>query len=110
VGHEDRNQLFLVQCIVYCLNFSTGNQCLQYCSQVSTLLSLVSFIEPAILAGKKGRSTKVKDGIRNLGTISLIDTTSNFMAVECFGQVWQQHARGQLPYSGRLSSGAYNTN
>ncbi len=42
------NILFLVHFIVYCLNFSIGNQCLKYCIQISTLLSLASIQKSAV--------------------------------------------------------------
>jgi len=46
VSHKDIKQivLFLVHYMVYSFNFSTGNQYLQYCIQISTPVSLASFI------------------------------------------------------------------
>jgi hypothetical protein len=66
---------FLVNYIVYCFKISTGNQCFQYCIQMTTLLSLVSFIKPASLIAKcvdqqKSKIVKVTIAI---GT-SLMDT------------------------------------
>ncbi len=48
VGPKDRKHLVLV----HFFNFITGNQCLQYCNQILTLLSLASFILPASLTEK----------------------------------------------------------
>jgi hypothetical protein len=58
-----KKQLVLVHYVVYCFKISTGNQCLQYCIQISTHLSLCLTGQPYC---KKGRSAKVKDGIINL--------------------------------------------
>jgi hypothetical protein len=44
VGLEDIKQIFLIHYIVYCFNFSTGNQCLRHCIQILALLNLPSFI------------------------------------------------------------------
>ncbi len=41
-----------------------GNQCFQYCIQISTLSSLAHLTDQP--GCKKGRLAKVKDGIRNL--------------------------------------------
>jgi hypothetical protein len=38
-----RTVLFFVY-LVYCFNFETGNQCLQYCIKISALLRLTSLI------------------------------------------------------------------
>jgi hypothetical protein len=67
-------KIFLIHNIVYCFNFSTGNQCLQACIQISAPKSGLLH-----LAGQpnfqKGRSAKVKDGIISetiiIGTISV---------------------------------------
>ncbi len=62
---KKRNSLVLVHFNVYCFHFKRGNQCLQYCVQISTPKS--GFLH---LTGqsycKKSRSAKVKDGIINL--------------------------------------------
>jgi hypothetical protein len=55
--------LFLVHYIVYSFKISTGNQCLWYCIQILTSLSVHLTGQPYL---KKGRWAKVKDGIRNL--------------------------------------------
>jgi len=44
VGRDDKKLMFLIHYIVDCFNFSTGFQSLQRCIQISTLLSLDSFI------------------------------------------------------------------
>jgi hypothetical protein len=56
VGHEDMKQFFLIQYIVYCFDFSTGNQCFQQHIQISALLSLGSFIEPGSLKVEQQKS------------------------------------------------------
>ncbi len=68
------NNLFLVHFNVYCFKISTGNSCLQYCIQISTLLSLASFIQPASLIAKRVDQQK---SIIELGTISLINAGIN---------------------------------
>jgi len=60
VGHEEENNLLLIHFIVYCFNFTTGNQCLEYCIQISTLLSLASFILLASLIAKNVDQQKSK--------------------------------------------------
>jgi hypothetical protein len=69
--------MVLAHYIVYCFNLSIGNQCLQCCIQILTLLSAGLLHYTQLPYCKKGRSAKVKDGIRNLilGNISLIDTS-----------------------------------
>ncbi len=65
MGLEEENTLFLVHYNVYCFNFSTGNQCLQYCIHISTLKSgLLHFTGQPYC--KNCRSAKAKDGIINL--------------------------------------------
>ena len=44
LGCEEENTLILVHFIVYCFHFTRGNQCLQYCIQISTILSLACLI------------------------------------------------------------------
>jgi hypothetical protein len=58
--------------IVYCFNFSTRNQCLQYCIQISTLLSLFQLTgQPK---SQKDRAAKAKDGI--ISEAKFLATTS----------------------------------
>jgi hypothetical protein len=52
VGREEENTWVLVHFIVYCFHFTPGNQCLQHCIQISTPLSLASFISPASVIAK----------------------------------------------------------
>ncbi len=62
---KKKNTLGLVHYIVYCFNFTTGNQCFPYYIQISTpQFWPPSFNEQAYC--KKSRSAKVKDGIINL--------------------------------------------
>jgi hypothetical protein len=58
------NTLFLVHFIGHCFNFSTGNQCLQYCILISTLKLGLSHLTGQPYC-KKSRAAKVKDGIIN---------------------------------------------
>jgi hypothetical protein len=62
---KSRNSLVLVHFIVYCFHFTRGNQCLQYCIQISTHKSGLLHLTGQPYC-KKNRSAKVKDGIINL--------------------------------------------
>ncbi len=55
-----KNTWVLVHFIVYCFHFTTGDQSLQYFIQISTLLSLASFILPASLIAKRVDQQKSK--------------------------------------------------
>jgi hypothetical protein len=57
---KKRNTLVLVHFIVYCFHFTRGKQCLQYCIQISTPLSLTSFILLASLIAKRVDQQKSK--------------------------------------------------
>ncbi len=67
--------------IVYWFSFSLGNQCLQQCIHISTLLSLASFILTASLIPKGEERQKSKmelfQKLNSLGQSQLINTPSN---------------------------------
>ncbi len=52
--------------VYHCFNFSTGNQCLKYCIQISTLFKSGLLHLTGQPYCKKSRSAKVKYGIINL--------------------------------------------
>jgi hypothetical protein len=57
---KKRDTLVLVHFIVYCFHFTRGNQCLQYFIQITTPLSLASFIQLASLNAKRVDQQKTK--------------------------------------------------
>jgi hypothetical protein len=61
-----KNTLVSAHYIIYCFHFTRGYQCLQYCIQISTVLSLAYFILPVASYWKNCRSAEVKDGIVNV--------------------------------------------